>query len=119
MNWLPLESIQQLDEIIYSSKQRDDSYVLIFKHSTICSISSMALSRLERKWHIITEKIPAYFLDLRKFRDVSDYVESHFGVKHESPQILLIKKGECIYSTSHNLITADSILEKIEKQDFI
>lgn len=113
MNWLPLESISQVDEIANQSGQPDSAAVLIFKHSTICSISSMALSRLERKWHLTEDKITAYFLDLRKFRDVSNYLEGKFQVKHESPQVLLIKNGECVFNTSHNLITADNIIENL------
>ena len=113
MNWLPLESISQVDEIANRSGQPDSSAVLIFKHSTICSISSMALSRLERKWHLTEDKITAYFLDLRKFRDISNYLVEKFQVKHESPQILLIKNGECVFDTSHNLISADTVLENM------
>ncbi|NNM15941.1 MAG: bacillithiol system redox-active protein YtxJ [Bacteroidia bacterium] len=114
MNWLPLESISQIEEIITQSEHSETHAVLIFKHSTICSISSMALSRLERKWQVSTEKIPTYFLDLRKFRDVSNYLEEKFNVKHESPQVLLIKHGKCVFDTSHNLIAADVIKESAE-----
>ena len=114
MDWLSLESISQVDEIANPSEQSDYSAVLIFKHSSICSISSMALSRLERKWHITEDKITTYFLDIRKFRDVSNYLEDKFQVKHESPQVLLILNGECVFSTSHNLISADLILENLD-----
>lgn len=117
MNWLPLESISQIDEIITQSEHSDKNAVLIFKHSTICSISSMALSRLERKWDVHTDTIPAYFLDLRKFREVSDYLEKKFDVKHESPQVLLIKNGKCVFDTSHNSIAADFILESIASEN--
>lgn len=113
MNWLPLESISQVDEIANQSEQSDSSAILIFKHSTICSISSMALNRLERKWHITEDRITAYYLDLRKFRDVSNYLEEKFQVKHESPQILLIKNGHCVFNSSHNLISADNVLDNL------
>ena len=114
MNWLPLESISQIEEIIKQSEKSDSSAVLIFKHSSICSISSMALSRLERKWEVAADKIPTYFLDLRKFREVSNYLEEKFQVKHESPQVLLIKKGKCVFNTSHNLISAGFILDNLD-----
>lgn len=81
--------------------------MVIFKHSSRCSISSMAKNRLER------EESPAdvrfYFLDLIKHRAVSNKVAEVFGVFHESPQVLLIKNEECTYDESHNGISMEDI----------
>ena len=104
MTWIPLADDGQLVEIKELSKTRPQ---LIFKHSTRCSISSMAKSRLERSESPAT--IDFYFLDLIKHRNLSDKIALEFNIQHESPQVLLIKDRNCIYDESHNSITMDDI----------
>ena len=112
MLWHKLTDISQLNDIQHLSKEQSSNglTVLLFKHSTRCSISSMALSRLESKWKD-DEKIPTYYLDLLNHRDISNEIESLYSVEHASPQVLLIKNGECIYHASHTAINAAEILE--------
>lgn len=99
MNWTPLTSVSQLEEI---KKQSHEKNVVIFKHSTRCSISGMALNRFERSWSANdSESIEPYLLDLIEHRDVSNEIQNVFKVIHESPQIILIKDGESIYDASH------------------
>lgn len=109
MLWHKLSDISQLQDIKDLSKEQHVSAVLLFKHSTRCSISSMALNRLETKW-IDDEQIPAYYLDLLNHRDVSNEIATLFAVEHASPQVLLIKNGVCVYHNSHNGINAAEIL---------
>ena len=108
MNWNELTSEHQLEQIRQKSFERPQ---VIFKHSTRCSISSMAKSRLEREQQ--PEATDFYFLDLIKFRSLSDKIAEDFGVNHESPQILLIKNSECVYEESHNGIDMAEIAEQI------
>lgn len=117
MKWLPLTDISQLHALINTSKEQsaNGSTVLIFKHSTRCSISSMALSRLESKWEN-DQNIQTYFLDLLRFRDVSNEIANIFSVEHQSPQVLIIKNGKCIYHNSHNGISYNAIKEVITTQ---
>lgn len=99
MNWNRLDSKEVLDRIIEESNENP---VVIFKHSTSCSISAMALSRLERNWNDSEmDKVKAYYLDLISYRDISNAVAEKFGVMHQSPQVLLIKSGACVYDDSH------------------
>jgi len=108
MNWIHLTEIAIIDQII---KDSFDKPQVIFKHSTRCSISSMALNRLER------EEAPAnanfYYLDLLKYRDISNIIAERFNVYHESPQILIIRNGECIYDESHQGINMNEIAEQV------
>lgn len=106
INWERLESLDQLNVIKEESKTQP---VLIFKHSTRCSISSMALSRLEREWNSELDQLKAYYLDLIAFRQISNTIENAFGVYHESPQVLIIKNGECIYDASHMSISVNNL----------
>src|ERR1700748_1599794 len=105
MTWIQLTSAQQLTDI----KQKA-GYSLIFKHSTRCSISMMAKRRFELDWDNLPEEMPLYFLDLIQYRELSAQVAQLFQVHHESPQLLLIKDGECILDQSHGEISVEDTL---------
>ena len=109
MEWIELNSKEQVDAI---ASDVSNQLHLIFKHSTRCSISSMALSRLESAW--ANNSIKPYFLDLLVHRDVSDYIAEKFSVWHESPQAILIKNGECLLDSSHIGIDYNEIVEVAE-----
>jgi len=108
MNWTPLVSIEQLNAIREASNQVPQ---VIFKHSTRCSISSMAMNRLERD--LAPENAVFYYLDLLQYRSVSNEVAEMFQVHHESPQVLVIKNGTCIYDESQYGISMQEIAEQI------
>ncbi len=110
MNWQILDSSTSIDDIIAMSMKQD---VLIFKHSTSCSLSYIAKSRLEENWDFEEAALTPYYLDLKLFRTVSDAVAERFSIHHESPQALLIRKGECIYDASHLDISVDELKETI------
>jgi bacillithiol system protein YtxJ len=102
IEWRQLTDLGQLNEIVDLSNEKA---VLIFKHSTRCSISRFALKQFENEFDL-EEKITPYFLDLLNHRDVSNEIANRFDVFHQSPQILLIKNGKAIFSTSHDDIDA-------------
>lgn len=108
MQWNHLTTIEQLDEIALASSKKP---VVIFKHSTHCSISRTALNRMEQLKNVSGADF--YYLDLLNYRSVSNKVAEQFEVNHESPQLLLIKDGECVYEESHLGITADDLIEQI------
>lgn len=107
MNWIPITKEEQLAEIIQRSNTIPQ---VIFKHSTRCGTSSMILSRLERSE--VPGSVDFYFLDLIRYRDLSNRIAEQFHVYHESPQVLLIKNGQCIYDESHMGIRMDELLEQ-------
>lgn len=108
MNWIELNNLQQLSEIKELSRTRPQ---VIFKHSTRCSISTVVKNRLERDEQ--PGSVDFYFLDLLRFRSVSDKVAEDFAVYHESPQVLLIKDAQCVYEESHNGIDMAGITDQI------
>jgi bacillithiol system protein YtxJ len=111
MNWNQLNQISQLEQIDLESQKQP---VLIIKHSTRCSISSAALSRLERNWKDEdAKKIKPYYLDLLQHRDISNQVAAHYQLEHQSPQILIIKNGKCIYSATHFEINYNDIISLV------
>ena len=105
MKWTQLDSANQIDAI-----KQQEGYSLIFKHSTRCSISMMAKRRFELDWENLPADMPLYFLDLLNHRDLSGKIAADFQVHHESPQVLLIKDGECVLDQSHGAISVDETL---------
>jgi bacillithiol system protein YtxJ len=112
MDWINIESEADLNKAIEASSQ-DNMGVAIFKHSTRCSISSVAKTRLASLWDF-KEELPIYYLDLIAFRELSALIAEKFNVQHESPQLLIINKGECIYNASHMSISVKSIHAELE-----
>lgn len=107
MTWISLqteEHLNQLTQLSYTKPQ------VIFKHSTRCSISSVAKNRLERSNQ--PEEMDFHFLDLITYRQLSGKIAEAFNVYHESPQILVIKNGECIYDESHSGIDMEEIIQQ-------
>lgn len=109
IDWIELNDLGQLNEISSLSSEKP---VAIFKHSTRCSISRMALKQFENEFNS-SDKVTLYFLDLISHRDVSNEIASRFGVAHQSPQLILIKDGKAVYNVSHNEIDAEALATKL------
>ena len=106
VQWKNLEYSAQLAEIESHSNEKP---VAIFKHSTRCGISSMAMESLKVGWAWTESDLDFYFLDLIKHRDISNDIANRFGVIHQSPQLLLIKSGQVEDKTSHHAIGPEVI----------
>ncbi|MFT4094975.1 MAG: bacillithiol system redox-active protein YtxJ [Niabella sp.] len=106
MNWITLDKEEQLSEIDKKSFSKPQ---LIFKHSTRCSISSVIKNRLYK--NELPGSIDFYYLDLIANRNISNEVAGRYGIEHESPQVLLIKAGKCVFNESHSAIYMDEIVE--------
>lgn len=112
MNWQTLNSVEQLDQVLEESKEKP---VVIFKHSTSCSISATAKSRLERQWESSgLGNVTPYYLDLLSYRPISNEIAEVLQVRHESPQLLLIQDGMCTYHASHLGISVDAVKKQVE-----
>jgi bacillithiol system protein YtxJ len=109
MAWRALTDLGQLNEIVNESTEKP---VVIFKHSTRCSISRMALRQFEQEFDL-EEKVVPYYLDLLEHRDISNEIANRFGVYHQSPQLILIKDGKAIYDRSHESIDAIKLVDFI------
>ncbi len=110
LSWTQVREMTQLNEIMSLSKWKP---IIIFKHSTQCSISDMARNRLEQNWQVTCDEATPYFLDLIVYRNISNEIESRFDIRHQSPQVLLIKDARCTYSASHNQINAIDLKNKL------
>ncbi len=110
LNWIPLDQIEQLDEIVVRSQHQP---CVIYKHSSRCSLSMIALYRLESTWYFPEGEVAAYFLDVIAQRALSQAVAKRFEVHHESPQLLLIQNGVCTFDASHLDISMEELRESL------
>ena len=110
LKWNDLTELQQLDVIVEESATTP---VILFKHSTRCSVSRMALKGFENEYNIEEESAKPYFLDLIAHRDVSNEIASRFMVTHQSPQVIVVKNGKAVYNASHDSIDAGTVKGKI------
>ena len=110
--WERLTSVDQMKKAIEDSAVKP---VLLFKHSTSCSISNMALNGFIRKWEGAKEEIDIYYLDLLSYRDVSSAIAKETGIIHQSPQVIVLKNKEVVYTATHSSINAQSALNSIKK----
>src|SRR6266404_1676445 len=106
MHWIHVTDEDQLQNIIVRSQEKPQ---VIFKYSTHCQVSEAIFQRLQK--NCCPEHIDFYFLDLIAHENISEKVSETFHVPHHSPQILLIKDGECIFEESNPEISLEEIME--------
>lgn len=102
--WKNLRSIEDLNK---AQQESHIKTVVLFKHSTRCSISRFVLKNFENTVTIPEEEMDFYFLDLIEYRSVSNEIAERFNVIHQSPQLIILKKGEAVYDASHESIDAE------------
>jgi len=107
--WTTLLNLQQLEQLMQSSHSFPQ---LIFKHSTRCSISRVALGRFDRSEPL--PNIGYHLLDLLENRSLSQAITDSFGIVHESPQVLVIVDGICRYHANHLSIEPDDLRRVLE-----
>lgn len=108
INWIPLNSLTELQQIVQSGNT-----AVILKHSTRCPVSSMAKRNLEFDKDLIPENSLFYYLDLIEYREISNEISKIWNIRHESPQILIVKGDNCLYHASHSDIEMHDIITYI------
>lgn len=108
MHWIHLTDEDQLQKIIVRSQEKPQ---VIFKYSTECHLSEIVFQRLQT--NCCPEHIDFHFLNLATYQSISEKVSETFHVMHASPQVLLIKDGECIFAEGHSKISLQEILEHL------
>lgn len=108
IEWLSLNSNDELTSAIEASMETP---VLLFKHSTRCSISSSALSRVTRSWNNSEVNVKPYLLDLIAHREVSAEIADRLNVVHQSPQMIIVHKGKAIFNSSHMEINFSDVVK--------
>ena len=104
-NFLRIDDRATLDDLISNSKQKT---VLVFKHSNACPLSAHAYRELQKLEGQVN------LLEIQAAPDLSREVESLTGVRHESPQVILLRDGKAIWNASHFDVNAASVSKALE-----
>jgi bacillithiol system protein YtxJ len=110
--WKELAQEEQIEQIIADSHRKP---VAIFKHSIRCGTSAMAKYQLEAGWDFNSDELDFYYLDLIRNRPASNRVAETLGVRHQSPQVILIHKGQPVYNDSHHMISIEALKKALEQ----
>lgn len=109
----PLVDVQSLDAAIAESRERP---VLLFKHSRYCGVSCEALDELQSHIDARTEGDAVYrMITVQTHRPVSDAAAQRLGIRHETPQAILLRDGKAVWNASHFRITATKLTEALSK----
>jgi bacillithiol system protein YtxJ len=107
-NFNPVEDAAALEQLLARSHEGP---VLLFKHSNTCPISARAYRQMQGV------KSPVSIVVVQKSRDISRAVEARTGVQHESPQALVLRNGQAVWSASHFDITADVVEQALRENE--
>lgn len=110
--WTVLDSPDQIEGVIQDSKNRPQ---LIYKHSHRCATCFFARKQVEEAAEAITKQAELYFVDVIGSRPVSTALADTLDVRHESPQIILLSKGEVLWHESHGGVKGEAILTALNK----
>jgi len=106
------EAMEPLRETSDFDRLLETPLAIVFKHSTVCGLSGRAHREVER---FLTEH-PGHSIhkvEVLESRPLSDYIEAKTGVRHESPQVLVMRQGEVVWHGSHSRVTAEAIAESL------
>lgn len=105
MNWVEISSLEEFNNILKNNER-----VLVFKHSSRCSISSVALNRIERTKNINTIYPTTVLIQVIHQRSVSNAISELTSVQHESPQLIVFNNSEVVQVLSHFEISPSNLL---------
>jgi bacillithiol system protein YtxJ len=107
----PFRPLDTLDTWRDALDQSASGPVLIYKHSSICPTSA----RAEKQMRQVAEEhnVPVYRVVVQESRDVSDRIAEDTGVRHESPQLLILQNGDAVFDASHHRVKADRVREQL------
>lgn len=103
---IPLKSLALLDR---ARKESHDAPVVLYKHSAVCGMSTLA--RREVKAFVEQSNVPVYEVVVQSERDVSNEIESIYGIRHESPQAIVLYRDEPAAHASHGRIRTEWLAE--------
>jgi bacillithiol system protein YtxJ len=108
--WRLPDSASDIDEIF----KKDIGIQIIYKHSFSCGVSMFAKLKLDEVMKEASDEAEFYLIDVRQNRDASNLVAELTGIRHESPQVIVIKSGEIIWHGSHGAIDEAVLMKYIE-----
>lgn len=108
----PLQRVDDLEQLLTESRSRP---LLVFKHSYSCGVSAEALDELVDHLNSDSASSARYaMVTVQTHRDVSNAVAARLGIRHETPQALLIRDGRVVWSASHFRVTRKAVAAAIK-----
>lgn len=101
--------IESEEDLKHATEKSFEKKVVIFKHSTRCQISKMVLKNFEKEVSSSDKEVEYYFLDLIKYRPISNKIAEDFGITHQSPQMIVLEDGKAVADASHQSISVNLI----------
>ena len=103
-----VENVQSLEALV---KQSQSTPVVIFKHSTTCGISASAYREMQQVPNEVN------LIDVQSAREVSQEIEKKVGIRHESPQVIVLRRGKAVWNASHSQIKAKAVAAALEENN--
>jgi len=100
--------LESLNENEAFDRLLDEPLAVVFKHSATCGVSARAHAEVE-KFLLEHPDRCIHKVEVLGARAVSDYIEEKTGIRHESPQLLVLRDGEVVWHGSHSRVTAEAI----------
>ena len=102
---------QEFGEILDESRQRK---IILFKHSTTCPISERAWQEIQDLIQDSSDEVLVVMIKVIESRPVCSQVAEDLGVKHQSPQVLLLNNKKVLWHASHQSVTQNKIKKALE-----
>lgn len=107
-NFVTVTETSDFDELLAQSRQQT---VVIFKHSLTCPVSSSAYREMTRFPGAVN------LVEVQRARELSREIENRTGVRHESPQVIVLRNGQVVWDASHFKITADAVSQAVKEAE--
>ncbi|HOJ70137.1 MAG TPA: bacillithiol system redox-active protein YtxJ [Candidatus Hydrogenedentes bacterium] len=104
--WTEITTPETLETIL---SRQGDLPVLLFKHSTRCPISARALRAVESWLAEHPNLVHPCRILVVEHRAVSNLAAERLGIRHESPQAMLLRDGRVVWHASHLSIQGDAL----------
>jgi bacillithiol system protein YtxJ len=103
--------IADKDALEHLIERSHDAPVVLFKHSSTCPISSAAYKQMSNVAGDVSLVV------VQQARDVSSEIASRTGIRHESPQAIVLRNGEAVWTASHFDITAGAVEQAVREHE--
>lgn len=114
MHWNTYDHSASLDALLTASHQRPQ---LIFKHSTRCGISAAVLNSVDGRFEDLSQVYDLHLLDLLQYREKSNELSEKFAIRHESPQVIILRDGQAALHLNHWRISPERLLDAAQSPD--
>jgi bacillithiol system protein YtxJ len=105
-----LEGVADLDGVL------QDEVAVVYKHSPVCGLSSRALREV-RGFAEARPALPIYLVNVITRRDLSRQIEERTGIRHESPQAIVLRRGRPSWHGSHRAVTEEALSGAVDTPD--